>query len=167
MRRATHLLAVLFVIAHSAWANEAQSLFDRAITEIGAKSPVPIYLPTVIPEAIAKYGVRRVHGDPTADGYAVSLYYSEETSDATLAAVIFGSTKTFQSLPNTVIVHLSNGVSALFRPVQCGGSCGPANLWWQMGGAEYSIQAKLSRSLSQEAQKQVVVEMANSMSLVR
>ena len=73
-----YLLVLAYLTAHPAGANDLQSLFDRAITEIGGKSTVPIYLPTVLPEAITKYDVKRVLGNATDDGYRVSLYYSRK-----------------------------------------------------------------------------------------
>jgi hypothetical protein len=167
MRWAKYSAAIALFVAHAVCADDVQALFKGAVSEIGAASRVPIQLPTLIPESIAQYGVKRVFGARTDDGYTVSLYYSEEASNASFAAMISGSTNTFDSFPNTVSVQLANGARALFRPVQCGGSCAPANLWWQVDGVQYQVQVKLPSQLDHEAQKQLLVEMANSMSLVR
>jgi hypothetical protein len=162
------LLVLLCLTARGAGAADLQALFDGAITDIGGKSPIPIYLPTVLPEAIARYDVKRAIGDATDSGYVVSLFFSEEPSDATFAARISGSTKkTVGALPNTVVVKLLNGASAQFRPVQCGGSCAPANLWWQVEGVEYSVQLKLRSDLRVETQREAMIEAASSMALVQ
>jgi hypothetical protein len=81
--------------------------------------------------------------------------------------MISGSSKTVGPLPNTVAVRLANGASAQFLPVQCGGSCAPANLWWQVDGVEYHVQLKLRSDLGEEAQRGMIVETANSMSLLQ
>ncbi|MDH5180584.1 MAG: hypothetical protein OEZ39_12070 [Gammaproteobacteria bacterium] len=167
MRYAELILCSLLVIAQPVLADGLKSLFGKAINEIGENSHVPVRLPTVIPNVIAKYGVKSAVGKTSANGYTVSLYYTQEPGNAAYAGMISGSTVTFDSLPNTVPVQLLNGTNALFRAVQCGGSCAPANLWWQVEGVGYSIQLKLSRKLSEEAQKKAIIEMANSMSLVR
>jgi hypothetical protein len=39
-------------------------------------------------------------------------------------------------------VHLNGGVSAWYRPISCGASCAPANLWWRRNGVLYQIQVK-------------------------
>ena len=167
MRFTELIVCTLLAIAQPALADGMKSMFSLAVTEIGENSRAPIRLPTVIPDAIAKYGVKGAFGKATKNGYTVSLYYTREPSNVAYAGMISGSTLSFDSLPNTVPVQLQSGTNALFRSVQCGGSCAPANLWWQIDGVEYSIQLKLPSKLSEEAQKKAILEMANSMSLVQ
>lgn len=137
-----------------------------AATKLSDSKPVPVFLPTVIPNAISKYGIEHTVVDHDASGYTVLLYFSKQTSDATFAGMIAGSTKTFSTLPGTSHIKLANGATALFRAVSCGGSCAPANLWWQIGGFEYQLQLKLAFELTKAQQQRALVEMANSMTLV-
>jgi len=44
----------------------------------------------------------------------------------------------------------------------CGGSCAPANLWWEENGATYQIQLKLSSATDEREQERLLVETANS-----
>jgi len=46
--------------------------------------------------------------------------------------------------------------------MSCGGSCAPANLWWEQNGATYQIQLKLSSATDEREQERLLVETANS-----
>ena len=102
------------------------------------------------------------------DGYFISLYYSGD-ANASYAAGFGGSTLILQDrdLPNSARVALSDGRTGIFRPVSCGGSCGPANLWWEQNAVMYQIQVKLSPDLSEKEQQKILVETANSTVAVR
>ena len=50
----------------------------------------------------------------------------------------------------------------MFLPVSCGGSCAPANLWWEQNGVMYPIQIKLKSSTTEKEQERILVETANS-----
>jgi len=43
-----------------------------------------------------------------------------------------------------------------------GGSCAPANLWWEQNGATYQIQLKRSSATDEREQVRLLVETANS-----
>ena len=167
MRYSNIILCMLLIFSQPALGEDIRALLKKAVNEIGDNSQVPIRLPSIIPDIISKHGVKSVLGKSVSNGYSVSIYYAKEPSNAALAGIISGSTLTFESLPNTVSVKLLKGTNALFRPVQCGGSCAPANIWWQIEGVEYSIQLKLPSTLREEEQKKVIVEMANSMAMVQ
>ena len=143
----------------------AASLFSEARTQIGSKPPVPVYLPSRLPRELTRHGIKLVVGQRIPGGYTVSLYYSEQPSNASFAGMISGSNATYQALPNTQVVLLGNGAKALFRPVSCGGSCAPANLWWHTGGSEYQIQLKLSSQLPRNKQLSALLVAADSMVL--
>jgi len=60
-------------------------------------------------------------------------------------------------------VELSCGRrTGMFLPVSCGGSCAPANLWWEQNGVMYPIQIKLKSSTTEKEQERILVETANS-----
>jgi hypothetical protein len=98
-----------------------------------------------------------------ADSYSVNLRYKGIGGDAGSAAWFGGS----RSEPNAVRVkhpyRLANGALAAFLPVSCGGSCAPANLWWQQGDVIYTIQIMLPYEMSAKRQAKVLVETANAM----
>ena len=50
----------------------------------------------------------------------------------------------------------------MFRAVSCGGSCAPANLWWEQNGVMYQIQIKLGRGTTESDQEKILIETANS-----
>lgn len=114
--------------------------------------PVPAYLPTFIPPVIAKNGIKSAVVYHDATGCGVSLYYSELAGDATFAGMVSGSVNTFSSLRGTSKVMLADGTTALFRAVSCGGSCAPANLWWQKGGFEYQLQLNFASDFDEVRQ---------------
>jgi hypothetical protein len=59
-------------------------------------------------------------------------------------------------------VKLSRGLVGYFRSVSCGGSCAPANLWWEEDRALYQIQLKLSPTLSESDQQKTITAVADS-----
>ena len=134
----------------------------KARAEIGSCATVPVYLPTRLP-ASTTAKITSAAGARTAHGYTVTLYYLVGAGDAGYAGLVSGSTNTFASLPNTKVVRLANGTAALFRPVSCGGSCAPANLWWQASNYEYSIQLSLPSRMASKAQLAQLLVVANSM----
>ena len=95
------------------------------------------------------------------DGYLISLYYSEPGGEATVAAGFGGSTR-IEHLSDAHRVELSGGRTGMFMPVSCGGSCAPANLWWEQNGVMYPIQIKLKSSTTEKEQERILVETANS-----
>lgn len=154
--------------ATTALARNFPAVLSGAVTELSHARQVPVLLPTVIPVIVSQYGIKRVVAQHYKSGYSVTLYYAEQTSEASFAGMVKGSSILLSPspLPNTTSVRLANGTPALFSPVACGGSCAPANLWWQVGGFEYSLQLKLRSTLSVNQQRRALIEMANSMTAV-
>src|SRR5689334_959987 len=122
-------------------AKEPARVFTPALVQIHSKTPVPILLPSKLPFAIPESGIKLASGEVRKDGYFISLYYSAD-ANASYAAGFGGSTLILQGrdLPNSARVALSDGRTGIFRPVSCGGSCAPANLWWEQDGVMYQIQ---------------------------
>ena len=151
----------------SAAENKPAPVFDPAIQEIRDKVQIPILLPSKLPSVIHEPEIKLALGTVSGSGYNIELYYSEVGSGATFAANFGGSTQVFRDLPNTRRVKLTNGIEGMFRPVSCGGSCAPANLWWEQNRVMYQIQIKLSSTTNEKEQKRVLVETANSVVPVR
>jgi hypothetical protein len=109
---------------------------------------------------LAESEVKLAWGEVSNDGYNISLYYSEIGSNATYAAGFSASRQIFRDLGDPAT--LANGIVGEFRPVSCGGSCAPANLWWEQNGVLYNIQLKLSNTQDEREQQKILVELANS-----
>jgi hypothetical protein len=143
-------------------------IFRPALEQIQSQTRIPILLPSRLPSAIPESGIKLASGEVRKDGYFISLYYSEDAT-ASYAAGFGGSTRilTSQDLPNTRRVALSGGRTGMFRPVSCGGSCAPANLWWEQNGVMYQIQIKLGSGSLEKDQEKILVETANSIVTAR
>jgi hypothetical protein len=148
----------------AAQARQPAPVFTPALAQIQPNVRIPILLPSRLPSAIRLRDIKVVSGKVREDGYFLSLYYSESEGDAAFAAGFGGSTRIIspQDLSDTRRVALSGNRTGMFRPVYCGGSCAPANLWWQQNGLIYQIQIKLRSGLPEGDQKKILVEMANS-----
>jgi hypothetical protein len=151
-----------------AQAKGSAPVFAPALEQIESKTHIPILLPSKLPSGIPESGIKLASGEVRKDGYFISLYYSED-ANASYAAGFGGSTIILQDrdLPNSARVALSDRRTGIFRPVSCGGSCAPANLWWEQNGVMYQIQVKLSPDLPEKDQRKILVETANSTVAVR
>jgi hypothetical protein len=138
-------------------------VFRPALEQIESRTRIPILLPSKLPSAIPESGIKLARGELRKDGYFISLYYSED-GIASYAAGFGGSTLILRDrdVTNSPRVRLSDRRSGIFRPVSCGGSCAPANLWWEQNGVMYNIQGQLGPGMPERNQQRILVEMANS-----
>ena len=148
-------------------AKEPAPVFKSALERIQAQTRITILLPSKLPARIRARDIKLASGAASEDGYFISLYYADPGSDSTYAAGFGGSTRLLRDLPNTRPVALAGGLSGLFRPISCGGSCAPANLWWEQNGMMYQIQIKLPSKSREKDQERVLVEAANASVIVR
>ena len=139
--------------------------FASAVRSVKSKVRIPILLPSALPEPFNK-AKRSVVQSVSEDSYAISLYYELGIGDAGFAADFSGAASqrdSGQEFGNAAEVKLARGLHGTFTPIRCGGSCAPANLWWELGGVVYQIQLKLPYSLNEEErQKKAIIEVANS-----
>jgi hypothetical protein len=148
-------------------ANAAGSLpvvFLSALAEVKAKASIPVLLPTELPLPFrdAKHAIV---DKAKADEYAIILYYELDIGNAGFAATFAASENPGYSpseLGNVRKVKLASGVTGFFRPVSCGGSCAPANLWYKQGAALYVIQLRLPPTLGDKNQQEIITAVANS-----
>jgi hypothetical protein len=137
-------------------------IFRSVLTEVKAKTKVPVLLPTELPF----YDVNHARVEKaTAGEYAISLYYKLDAGDAGFAASFQATGNprySPQELGNVRDVKLASGISGVFRPVNCRGSCAPANLWWKQGSVLYQIQLKLPPGLGEQNQQRMITAAANS-----
>jgi hypothetical protein len=175
IKRAPALAIVLLLFTHyqsesaMGQATGPAQVFRPALEQIQSQTRIPILLPTTLPSAIPEGSIKLTWGEVREDGYFISLYFSEEASNATFAGGFGASTRIpgLQNLPNTHRVALSGGRIGIFRPVSCGGSCAPANLWWEQNGVMYQIQIRLGSGSAEKGQQKILVETANSMVTAR
>jgi hypothetical protein len=156
-------------VSSSNGASQAESdkslpeVFHSVLPEIKSKSHVPLLLPSELPKPIggAKHAlIAKV----AANEYAISLYFELGIGDAGFAAYFSGDAAPGYSpreLGNISEVKLANGIRGYFRSISCGGSCAPANLWWEDGGILYQIQLRLSGA-SEQGQEKAIKAVANS-----
>jgi len=154
----------LRVASQSVQSRRLAQVFKSLLPQIKEKTKIPVLLPSDLPEPIgkAKYTLA---GDLQAERYEVSLYYKLGIGDAGFAAFFSGQGDAkyrAEDMSNIKEVKLAQGTKGFFRPVSCGGSCAPANLWWMDGGVLYQIQLKLSSTMDERDQEQKIVIVANS-----
>jgi hypothetical protein len=139
-------------------------IFTDVLPEVKAETHTAILLPDRLVNPIAKANHAIVE-DANANGYAISLYYKLGIGDAGFAgsfsAQALPSYK-LDELENVTKVKLAEGLGGFFKAVSCGGSCAPANLWWEQNGVVYQIQLKLPPSLSERSQREAIVNLADS-----
>jgi hypothetical protein len=160
------LLGVL-VLCTAPRTNAAGSLPDVFLSILGgvkAKTKVDVLLPTELPRPFSDAKHANVD-KATPEEYAVSLYYELGAGDAGFAASFEATNNprySPQELGNVREVELATGITGFFRPVNCGGSCAPANLWWKEGSVLYQIQLKLPSTLREKNQQGIITSVANS-----
>jgi len=146
--------------------NPPLRVFAAVLPQIKAKSHVPILLPSELPQPIAK-AKHAVIGTAETDKYGIALYFEREPDGGYFGfAASFGGVgkPNFrpQELPNVEPVNLTHHLHGFFSAVSCSGSCAPANLWWEQNGGLYHIQLMLNVNLSDQAQENAIVAVANS-----
>jgi hypothetical protein len=139
-------------------------VFLSVLDAVRAKTKIDVLLPTELPKPFNDAKHANVD-KATGDEYAISLYYELDAGDAGFAASFQGTDNprySPQELGNGRKIKLASGISGFFRPVNCGGSCAPANLWWTQGSVLYQFQLKLPSTLGEKNQQGVITAVANS-----
>lgn len=140
------------------------NIFVSVLADVKAKTSVPVLLPTELPRPFRDANDATVE-KVAPNEYTVVLWYELGEGDAGYAASFSGQHNPNYSpreLPNIREVKLTRGVAGYFRPVSCGGSCAPANLWWEQGGSVYQIQLKLGSTLGEKKQQKIITAVGNS-----
>jgi hypothetical protein len=113
------------------------------LAEVKAGTSIPVLLPTELPRPFSD-AKNAVLEKIAADEYALALYYEAGAGDAGFAASFSAKNSAPYSpreLPNVREVKLVGDIVGFFRPVSCGGSCAPANLWWERGSTLYHLSS--------------------------
>ena len=152
----------------SAQTTSPAAVFRPIFAELRAGVRIPVLLPSKLPAVLHSAQIRDVSVAIDAeDSYGVELWYDRGVGNAGFAAS-FGAEKAVpgRARPKNPI-RLANGALARFMPVSCGGSCAPANLWWQQGNVVYHVAMRLRFDMDPRAQAQALVETANAMVRLR
>ena len=134
------------------------------LAEVKAKSHVEVLLPSKLSQPVAKAKYATVDS-ASEDEYEISLYYELGAGDAGFAALFTANAHPAygpKDLRNVDELKLARGLVGYFHPVSCGGSCAPANIWWEENRILYQIQLKLSPDLSENDQQKAMLATANS-----
>ena len=143
-------------------ASRLPAVFTPVLADVKAECHLPILLPSELPKPIAD-AQHALMQRTTADRYSIELYYELEIGDAGFAATFAGESKPKYSASELGRkVELAHGISGSFRPVSCGGSCAPVNLWWEVNGILYTVQLRLSSSSSEKSQQETITAVASS-----
>lgn len=144
----------------------AESLPQPLKTALAAakkKTHIPIFLPSELPPSVEARGA--IVDRAEANEYAISIYSQLGTGNGGFVALFAGEDHPQYGpgdLPNVQEVKLARGIAGFFRSVSCGGSCAPANIWWEVNGVLYQIQLSLSPNVSEEDQENSISSLANS-----
>jgi hypothetical protein len=115
-------------------------LFKPELAKIHKATKVPVLLPAKLPilDRLKVYGA----GYSSKSGWELDLAFAKNCFGAD--ACFLGEFKAQKggALPGAANVRLASGDPALYKPISCGGSCAPANLWFTHGGVLYSWQDK-------------------------
>ncbi|MGA7858277.1 MAG: hypothetical protein WCA11_10150 [Terracidiphilus sp.] len=134
------------------------------LAEVKAKSHLEVLLPSELPHPFgeAKYAIVE---SASQIEYGISLYYKLDVGDSGFAAFFSANGHPGygpKDIPNVREVKLSHGLVGYFREVSCGGSCAPANLWWEEDHVLYSLQLRLRPDLPDKDQQREMIAVANS-----
>jgi len=152
--------------AHVTRSKSLPGVLAPVLSQVKAKSHVPVLLPSELPSPIAT-AKHAVVDKAEVDEYGITLYYERESNGGYLGFAAFFSAEdklkfSPRQLSNVETVNLVHGLHGFFRAVSCGGSCAPANLWWEEDGVLYVIQLELSPDLSDRSQENTIVAVVNS-----
>lgn len=142
------------------------TVFASALPQIKARTRIAVLLPSTFRFfEVSGPAKHAVVDEVTKQKYAISLYSQLGVGDSGFAAGFAANAKPKfdpAELGNTRAVKLSHGIRGFFRPVSCGGSCAPANLWWEQGGVLYTIQLELGDGWSEDYQQAAITAVADS-----
>jgi hypothetical protein len=134
------------------------------LSRVKSGSHLPVLLPSQLPQPVVKARYAVVENASEGE-YVISLNYELGIGDSGFAASFEANAHANygpRDLPNVEEVKLSRGLVGYFRPVSCGGSCAPANLWWEEHRILYQIQLKLPSTLSEKEQRSKIIATAIS-----
>jgi hypothetical protein len=138
--------SLALVVTAAAWAGSASvvdlpTTFRTHLPKVKRASTVPVYLPTKLPLAGPAMKLY-----PTSAGsknaWDLELSYAAGCGGATACFGASFEGRRGGKLPFRSNLRLAGGQPAHYRPISCGASCAPANLWFVHRGVLYQYQVK-------------------------
>jgi hypothetical protein len=135
-------------------------VFLPILQDAKKQTRLPVLLPSDLPSS---YGglVATLAAEP--DKYSIGLI-TEPEAGRYAAGFLAEKEENYiaADIGNTKHVTLAKNTLGFFRPISCGGSCSPVNLWWEQSGILYNIQAVMSSDTSEDEQERFIVPIADS-----
>jgi hypothetical protein len=147
------------------------AVFRSALADIQDSVQIPILLPATLPAVLRDPDINDARGTVSPDGYDIELRYGGVGGNVGFAAYFAGSAQVDHFDRGVRVNHvdagerrlrLANGITAVFSPVSCGGSCSGPNLGWVQGGVVYTIQIRLPSDTKESEQVRIMLEAANA-----
>jgi len=136
------------------------TVFLSILEDAKKQTQLPLLLPSELPASYRGLSAALV---AEAGKYAINLLAD---ADAGRYVAGFSAEKeekySAADIGNTKQVVLAKNTIGFFRPINCGGSCSPVNLWWEQSGILYNIQTIMSSDTSEDEQEKFIVPMADS-----
>ena len=138
-------------------------LFTEALAEVKQETEVPVLLPNKVPAPGDSPLFARA--DASADRYAIDVGFAPNCRGGACAVGFFGGRQgsgDFYEIDEAFseTVTLANGITGYYNPMQCGASCSPPVLEWEMGGVRYRFSCKVS-GRDEEVAREKMVALAN------
>ncbi len=134
------------------------ALFKPILTELKAKTSVPILLPTDFGPDDGKVPLYASLGKADKTGYIIDVSFTADCQGANACrsgGVYAQVVASNIPAPTGKSVALSNGLTGYYTDITCGASCGEATLSWRQANVLYTIGSKTANQDS-------LIKMANS-----
>jgi hypothetical protein len=137
-------LAVLLAVPALASTTGSANVIDalgRQLLAVEKKTTVPVLLPSTLPFA-GKVPKLYPAGTGSKNAWSLDLSGAPNCGRANACFLASFEGKRGGSLPGKPNLRLAGGRPAFYKGITCGGSCGPATLWFVYRGVLYTWQHK-------------------------
>jgi len=136
------------------------NVFLSVLEDAKKQTQLPLLLPSELPTSYSDLSAALV---AEADKYAINLLADPDTGRYVAGFSAEKEEKySAADIGNTKQVALAKNTIGFFRPISCGGSCSPINLWWEQSGILYNIQTIMSSDTPEVEQEKFIIPMADS-----
>lgn len=137
-------------------------VFLPILQDAKMQTQLTVLLPSELPSS---YDGLAAELTAEANKYDIGLFSKLGVGDSGYVAGFLAEKEekfTAADIGNTKQVKLAKNTAGFFRPVSCGGSCAPINLWWEQAGVLYTVQARMPPDTPEDEQERFIVPIANS-----
>ena len=131
--------------------------YRRIREELPKRTPVPLRLPTFIPDTDEGTTLFAILESANTDGYKIQLAWTEDCmgGNACHLGEISGSQRPLAPEGRRIPVVLRKAIHGFFIDATCGAHCDDSVIYWTENGYQYSIAMKAEK-------KTTLMKMANS-----